>query len=149
RQLRVLQAAEARAFERDVEGELEDGAARSARDLELGGHGIRPRLIALAAEEERLELDLDALASLVAGTDPQRAEVERGHTATVARPGAVAQGAMRRRSASCGTSGGSFSCASLRRRYGPSVSGVGSASSCGAWRASTSIPTEATTMAPA
>ena len=103
RQLGVLQAAEARAVERDVERELEDGAARRARDRELGGRGIRPRLVGLAAEDERLELDLDALARLVAGAEAERAEVERGHAATVARPAEASQGAMRRRSASRGT----------------------------------------------
>ena len=72
-------------MERDVERELEHGAARRARDRELGRHGIRPRLVRLAAENERLELDLDALAGLVAGAKPERAEVEGGHPATVAR----------------------------------------------------------------
>ena len=39
----------------------------------------------LAAEDERLELDLDVLTRLVAGAEPQLAEVERDHAATVAR----------------------------------------------------------------
>ena len=47
RQLGVLQAPKARAVERDVEGELEDGAARRTCDREFGGRGIRLRLIAL------------------------------------------------------------------------------------------------------
>src|SRR5205823_2007118 len=87
RQLGVLQATEAGAFERDVERELEDGAARGACHRELGQRRIGLRLVALAAEQKRLDFDLDVLASLVTGTDPQRAEVERGHAATVARPG--------------------------------------------------------------
>ena len=55
RQLGVLEAAEARAVERDVERELEDGAARRARDDELGGDRIGPRLVLLAGEVKRLE----------------------------------------------------------------------------------------------
>ena len=85
RKLGVLQAAEARALERDVERELEDGAARRARHRELRRRRIRPRLVRLSPEDERLELDLDALARLVAGAKPELAQVERGHPATVAR----------------------------------------------------------------
>src|SRR5207248_5178086 len=85
RQLSVLQATEAGALERDVERELEDGAARGTCHRELGRRGIRLRLVALAPEQKRLDFDLDVLASLVAGTDSQGAEVERGHAATVAR----------------------------------------------------------------
>src|SRR5581483_12141667 len=112
---------EARARERDLEGELEDGAARRAGDREVGTHWIRSRLVALAAEDERLELDLDALASLVTGTDSERAEVERCHAATVARlDQAEAFASSSRR---------------LLRDSGA--------------RAATSIPTEATMIAPA
>ena len=136
-------------MQRDVECELEDGPARGARDAQLGRRRIRPRLVLLPGEQERLELDLDALPRLVAGADPERAEVEGGHAATVARRDPVAQGAKRRRSASRGAAGGKGrSCASLRRRYGPTVSGNSGASSCSCgWRARTSIPTEATTIA--
>src|SRR5215470_16567610 len=89
RELCVLEAAEARSLERDVERELEDGAARRARHRELGGRRSRLRLVRLAAENERLELDLDALVRLLARPDPKRAEVERGHAVTVARRDAV------------------------------------------------------------
>jgi hypothetical protein len=51
----------------------------------LGGRRIRPRLVRLAAENERLELDLDPFPCLVAAADTKRAEVEGGHAATVAR----------------------------------------------------------------
>ena len=64
------EAAEARAVERDVERELEHRAARRARDDELGRDGIRARLVLLPGEMDRLEVDLDALASLVAGAEP-------------------------------------------------------------------------------
>ena len=50
RELGVFEAAEARAVQRDVERELEDGAARGARDCELGRRRIRPRLIFLPGE---------------------------------------------------------------------------------------------------
>src|SRR5439155_24862705 len=59
RQVGVLQAPEARAFERDVERELEDGAARGACHRELGRRRIGLRLVALAAEQKRLDFDLD------------------------------------------------------------------------------------------
>src|SRR6478609_116319 len=92
RKLGVGEAAEARPLERDVECELEHRAARRAGHRELGGCGIRPRLVGLAAEDERLQLDLDALARLIARAEPERAEVEGGHPATVARGRSLLRG---------------------------------------------------------
>ena len=54
----VLEAAEARAVQPRVEAQLEDGPGRGARDRQLGRHRARHRQVALAAELERLELDL-------------------------------------------------------------------------------------------
>ncbi len=105
RQLGVGEAAETRAGERDVERELEHRAARRARDGELGGGRVRPRLVALGGEEKRLDLDLDALVSLVATADAEVAEVERGHAATVARRYAIARGLSGRRSIARSTAG--------------------------------------------
>jgi hypothetical protein len=85
RQLGVGEAAEARPVERDVERELEHGAARRTRHRELGGRGIRPRLVGLTAEDERLELDLDALAGLIARADRSVRRSKVVTPATVAR----------------------------------------------------------------
>src|ERR1043165_6295380 len=67
RQLGVLETAEARPVKRDAERKLEHGPARRAGDEEIARNGIRTRVVLLPGEVDRLEVDLDALARLVAG----------------------------------------------------------------------------------
>ena len=62
------------------EAQLEDRSGAGARDRELGREAIGRRQVPLAAELERLELDLDLVAVLLAGPQPHRAQAEALHT---------------------------------------------------------------------
>ncbi len=78
-QPRVGETADARADEAHVELELEQEARghTSQRQRSLGR--LRDRDVALAAELERLEVDLLDVPELLPGLLPDRADVERGH----------------------------------------------------------------------
>ena len=73
----VLEAAHARPVQPYREPQAQHEAARRLRDDQLGGHLLRHGQVALAAEVERLELDRDRLAVLLAGAQPQPAEGKR------------------------------------------------------------------------
>ena len=64
---------------RASKAQLEDRPGRGAGDRQLRGHLLGDRQVALAAELERLELDLALVAELLAGAKLERAQVERGH----------------------------------------------------------------------
>jgi hypothetical protein len=76
---RVVEAAIARPVEPDPEPELEESAGARAADRKLGRHLLGDGQVALAAELERLELELDLVAVFLAGTQFERPQVERLH----------------------------------------------------------------------
>src|SRR5581483_1098245 len=90
------------------------------RDGQLGGNRRRVGRVLAAAEDERLELDLDRSVELLARPQPEVAEVERGHRSTVPRRYA----AMRWSSARRGTRRTSSTRASCARMYSGSDSAV-------------------------
>src|SRR5207253_5207780 len=81
---RVREAAEAGAVEPRVERELEHAAGRRPRDPQRGGDLFRHGEVALAAQRQRLQLDLDLVDVLLARPELGVPEVEVGHTARVA-----------------------------------------------------------------
>jgi DNA-binding transcriptional LysR family regulator len=83
-ELREPEAAHARPDEVCVQPEVEHGRARGPRDLHVDGDGLGVELIALAPEEERLRLDVDALIADLTRTEAQAAEIDRAHRGSVA-----------------------------------------------------------------
>src|SRR6266511_2403159 len=81
----VFEAAEARTVQARGEPELEDGAGRRLRDHEFRRHLLRHRKVALATELERLELELDLVAVILAGPELDAPETEAPHGARLAR----------------------------------------------------------------
>src|SRR5262249_48165092 len=81
---RVAEAAVAGAVQARREVEREDGARDRLRDRELRGNVLRDREIALAAELERRQLDLERLAMLLAGAELRLAQIEARHAPRVA-----------------------------------------------------------------
>ena len=63
----------------DVEPHVEDRRARCLRQLQLDGDRRRGRLVALPAEHERLELDVERLASGPRRAKAKRSQIDRGH----------------------------------------------------------------------
>ena len=76
---RVREAAHARAVQAHVEREPEVEPGRRLHDRQLALDLVRHRQVALAAELERLELDRDRVAVLLARAEPEAAEREAGH----------------------------------------------------------------------
>jgi len=62
-----------------LEGEAEDEAGGGARDDELRRHLLRHRDVALAAQRDRLQLELDLVTLHLAGPELEPAQVEVGH----------------------------------------------------------------------
>ena len=80
----VGQAAHAGAEDAGFELELQDEPRARLTERQRRFGALRHGDIALPSELERLELDLDDVPELLAGADPGVAEVEGGHTFTVA-----------------------------------------------------------------
>src|SRR2546430_1123197 len=76
----VVEAPVAGPVEPDPEPQLEQGARARAADHELGRHLLGHREIALAAELEGLELELDLVAILLAGAELDRPKIEHLHS---------------------------------------------------------------------
>src|SRR5215211_174509 len=87
---RLLEAAEARPVEASDEPQIEHGSRARARDGQLRGNKLRDRDVALAAEADRLELDLLLARELLTRAQLDRAQVEDRHAAKVAGPDEVA-----------------------------------------------------------
>lgn len=81
--LRMPEAAHARSAEPSVEPQFEHGCARGLRQLELNGNRGRRALVALPAEQEGLEIDVERLAAYLARTEPQPTEIDGCHTVSV------------------------------------------------------------------
>jgi DNA-binding transcriptional LysR family regulator len=82
--LGVPEAAHARPGETGMERQVEDGGSRGLRDLEVDRDLGWRHLVALPAEHEGLELDVDALVANLARPEPQPAKVDGGHTRSLA-----------------------------------------------------------------
>ena len=63
------------------EAQIEHGPGRCLGHGQLGGHPLGNRQVPLAAELERLELDLDAIPELLPGAEPEPTEAEARHAA--------------------------------------------------------------------
>ena len=87
-ELGLAQAAVAGTEEAALEAQGEDGAAGGAVDGQLGLDRLWNRQVALAAVDERLELDLDRLSVLLARPQAEPPQVEGGHGFSVAAGGA-------------------------------------------------------------
>src|SRR5829696_9193885 len=98
---RLRQAAEAGPVQAADEPQPEDRARARARDRELGGDAFRNWDVALAAEAERLEVDLLLARELLARAQPDVAQVEDRHAAKVAGPRRLSSTARLRRSRRC------------------------------------------------
>src|SRR5581483_5700973 len=81
----VAEAAVAGAVQSRLEREREHGARRRTRDRELRLDPRRHRQVALPAEFERLQLDLERFTVLLAWTELQPAQVEARHATSLAR----------------------------------------------------------------
>lgn len=80
-----LEAAHARADEADLSTKVEHHRPRRLGDLELDGRRRRIRLVSLAAEVERLEIDVETLSPNFSRSQPQAPKVEHtGHEVSVA-----------------------------------------------------------------
>lgn len=82
--LSEAEAAHTRAGELHLKAQVEHGRARRLGDLEVDGDTRRRGLVALAAEQEGLELDLEPLATHLAWTKVQPAKIDRRHPWSVA-----------------------------------------------------------------
>src|SRR5580765_6444162 len=81
---RVGKAAIARAVQPGIEAQLEECAGAGPPDDELGGHRVRNGQVPLPAVRESAELELDLVAELLAGAEPDAPQVERLHGSSVA-----------------------------------------------------------------
>jgi hypothetical protein len=77
--LRVSETTHARTGEPDDEREPEDRPARDLRSFELDGNRMRNRLVPLATEQERFEVDVEAIPPDLARPESQSSKVEGGH----------------------------------------------------------------------
>src|SRR5438034_5168412 len=78
-QHRIAEAAVAGTVQAGRETEVQDRAGARLRDRELGGHLVGHGEIALAAELERLELELDLVAILLPRTKLDLPQIETPH----------------------------------------------------------------------
>jgi hypothetical protein len=76
---RVIEAAVAGAVEASGEAELEDGAGGGAGDGEVSRNRAGNRQVALAAQLEGLQLELDFVAKLLPRAELQRSQIEALH----------------------------------------------------------------------
>ena len=82
--LGVPEAAHAGADEASLDSKVDHRRVPRLRQLELGRDGGGARLVALAAEQERLEVDVEPLGPHLAGAKAQSSEVEHLHERSVA-----------------------------------------------------------------
>jgi DNA-binding transcriptional LysR family regulator len=82
----MAQAAHARPREMRREAYAKRHAPRNLRDLDLGRNRMRNRLVALPAEDVRVELDLEGLTPDLAGAKAKPGEIKRSHGRRVTPP---------------------------------------------------------------
>jgi DNA-binding transcriptional LysR family regulator len=83
---RMAEAAHTGAEEVHGQREAEHRGAGHVGDVEPRGDRVRRGFVALAAEEVRIDLDVERQAPHLARPQPQRAEIERGHARSVTPP---------------------------------------------------------------
>ncbi len=67
-----------------MEPKIEHRRAGRLRDLDVDGRRLGMSFVALTAEQERIELDVDSLAAHLAGPEPESPEIDRAHRWRVA-----------------------------------------------------------------
>ena len=99
-------------------------AARCFRHDQLGRDRVGLGSVLLAREQERLDLDVDRLAALLAAAERERAEVEGGHDLTVARRPAAATKSRQPRDGAWARPGTGVRGEAVSRRCGASPRGA-------------------------
>jgi hypothetical protein len=84
--LRKAEAAHAGPREAQVQPEVEDRGTGCLRDLHVDRNRLGMGFVALTAEQERIELDIDTLLPDFPGPEPQSAKVDCVHGVSVAPP---------------------------------------------------------------
>jgi hypothetical protein len=84
--LREPETPHARPRETDMQAKVEHRGAGGLRDLHVDRNRLGVGFVALAAEQERVELDIDTFLADLPWPKPQSAKVDRAHSRSVAPP---------------------------------------------------------------